>query len=150
MKRWVYRQHEPATVEQIRSDYSVSPLLARLLAQRQIDDIGGFLKPGLSALHDPYLMLGMQRAVERIRAAVANRERILVYGDYDVDGTTSVVVLKTAIELLGGLFEALGEHSDKLLLLAQTGLEIRSARCIGIRWEICLKRCRFHSPPSLV
>ncbi len=103
MKHWVYRQHETALVERIRSDYRVSPLLAQLLAQRGVEDINSFLKPSLSALHDPFLMLGMRAAVQRIRGAVANRERILVYGDYDVDGTTSVVLLKTAIELLGGV-----------------------------------------------
>ncbi len=103
MKRWVYRQHESAAVERICSDYRVSPLLARLLAQRGVEDVPGFLQPSLSALHDPFRMLGMRAAVERIRGAVANRERILVYGDYDVDGTTSVVLLKTAIELLGGV-----------------------------------------------
>ncbi len=103
MKRWVYRDHESAAVESIRADYRVSPLLARLLVQRGIEDVRGFLEPSLSALHDPFLMLGMRAAVERIRGAVANHERILVYGDYDVDGTTGIVLLKTAIELLGGV-----------------------------------------------
>ncbi len=155
MKRWVYRPHEAAAAEQIRSDHQVSPLLARLLAQRGVGDIGGFLKPGLSALHDPYRMLGMQPAVERIRAAVANHERILVYGDYDVDGTTSVVLLKTAIELLGGVAafhvphrvrEGYGMRSEfveraahekvRLLISVDTGIRdgevVEHARGLGI------------------
>ena len=61
-----------------------------------------FLDPSLENLHDPYLMAGMDAAVARIRRAIDGREGILIYGDYDVDGTTSVVVLKKAIELAGG------------------------------------------------
>jgi single-stranded-DNA-specific exonuclease len=61
-----------------------------------------FLHPSLDNLHDPLTMLGMPQAVERLRAAIGAREKILIYGDYDVDGTTSVVVLKKAIELAGG------------------------------------------------
>ncbi len=101
--RWVCRPHDSAAVEKIRSDHDVSPLMARLLAQRGIEDVDGFLQPGLAALHDPFRMSGMRAAVERIRRALANRERILIYGDYDVDGTTGVVLLKTAVELLGGI-----------------------------------------------
>ena len=103
MKRWVCRPHDSAAVDKIRSDHGVSRLMARLLAQRGIEDVDGFLQPGLAALHDPFRMSGMRAAVERIRRALANRERILIYGDYDVDGTTGVVLLKTAVELLGGI-----------------------------------------------
>jgi single-stranded-DNA-specific exonuclease len=62
-----------------------------------------FLNPEPSHLHDPFLMLGMSAAVERLERAIAAREPILLYGDYDVDGTVAVVLLKTAIEMLGGL-----------------------------------------------
>src|SRR4029077_1464367 len=58
--------------------------------------------PSISQLHSPYLMSGMKAAVDRIEAAIANKESILIYGDYDVDGTTAIVILKTAIELCGG------------------------------------------------
>ena len=61
-----------------------------------------FLAPSLAHLHSPYLMPGMKAAVERIEAAIENKEAILIYGDYDVDGTTAIVILKTAIELCGG------------------------------------------------
>ena len=61
-----------------------------------------FLAPSLSHLHSPYLMTGMKAAVDRIEAAIENKESILIYGDYDVDGTTAIVILKTAIELCGG------------------------------------------------
>src|SRR5882762_7390441 len=61
-----------------------------------------FLAPSLSHLHSPYLMTGMKAAVDRIEAAIQSKEPILIYGDYDVDGTTAIVILKTAIELCGG------------------------------------------------
>ena len=64
-----------------------------------------FLTPSLSHLHSPYLMAGMKTAVDRIEAAIENKEPILIYGDYDVDGTTAIVILKTAIELCGGTAE---------------------------------------------
>ena len=64
-----------------------------------------FLTPALSHLHSPYLMAGMKTAVDRIEAAIENKESILIYGDYDVDGTTAIVILKTAIELCGGTAE---------------------------------------------
>lgn len=79
--------------------------LARLLVLRGITDPGPadrFLSPSLSHLHSPYQMTGMRIAVERLASAIARKERILIYGDYDVDGTTAIVVLKTAIELCGG------------------------------------------------
>jgi single-stranded-DNA-specific exonuclease len=64
-----------------------------------------FLNPAIDQLHSPYLMCGMRPAVERLRAAIEKKERILIYGDYDVDGTMAVVILKTAIELCGGVCE---------------------------------------------
>jgi single-stranded-DNA-specific exonuclease len=82
-----------------------STLLARLLVMRNITDPESaerFLAPSLSHLHSPYAMTGLRTAVERLAAAIARKEGILIYGDYDVDGTTAIVVLKTAIELCGG------------------------------------------------
>ena len=79
--------------------------LARLLTMRGIADAETaerFLSPSLDHLHSPYSMLGMTTAVERLDAAIEKKEGILIYGDYDVDGTTAVVILKTAIELCGG------------------------------------------------
>jgi single-stranded-DNA-specific exonuclease len=80
-------------------------VLAELLVARGITTAAeafAFLNPELAHLHDPFLMLGMSAAVERLEAAIARREPVLLYGDYDVDGTTAVVLLKTAIEMLGG------------------------------------------------
>jgi single-stranded-DNA-specific exonuclease len=80
-------------------------VLAELLAARGVTDAQqahSFLNPDISHLHDPLLMLGMAEAVARVERAIAAGESILLYGDYDVDGTTAVVLLKTAIEMLGG------------------------------------------------
>src|SRR2546430_10657948 len=81
------------------------PVLADLLGRRGIDDPEAaqrFLKPELAHLHDPLQMSGMKSALDRLEAAVERKEKILIYGDYDVDGTTAIVILKTAIELCGG------------------------------------------------
>jgi single-stranded-DNA-specific exonuclease len=79
--------------------------LARLLVMRGVNDpetAERFLAPSLADLHSPYLMAGMKAALDRLDAAIENKEGILIYGDYDVDGTTAIVILKTAIELCGG------------------------------------------------
>ncbi|MFZ0135555.1 MAG: single-stranded-DNA-specific exonuclease RecJ [Candidatus Sulfotelmatobacter sp.] len=79
--------------------------LARLLIRRGITDLDSaarFLFPSLDHLHAPEEMLGLRAAVDRLAAAVENKEPILIYGDYDVDGTMAVIILKTAIELCGG------------------------------------------------
>src|SRR5215831_1129959 len=81
------------------------PVLAEMLVRRGICDpvaATSFLQPSLEHLHDPLLMSGMKLAVDRLEAAVERKEKILIYGDYDVDGTTAIVILKTAIELCGG------------------------------------------------
>lgn len=79
--------------------------LARLLILRGITEPAAayrFLNPDISHLHAPDLLLGMRAAIERIVAAIERKETILIYGDYDVDGTTAIVILKTAIEMCGG------------------------------------------------
>jgi len=79
--------------------------LANLLATRGISDEDSairFLNPSLTNLYSPYLMTGMKAAVDRLDAAIESKEPLLIYGDYDVDGTSAVVVLKTAVELCGG------------------------------------------------
>ena len=86
-------------------DQQLAATLARLLVMRGIVDPDAaerFLTPSLAHLHSPYLMLGMKAAVDRLDAAIERKEGVLIYGDYDVDGTTAIVILKTAIELCGG------------------------------------------------
>ncbi len=93
-KRWVYKPLPPAVqLEQLSRDINVNPYLTAILLQRGIHDLERarqFFRPSLSDLHDPFLMKDMRQAVQRIEQAVARQEKILIYGDYDVDGTTAV------------------------------------------------------------
>lgn len=93
-KRWVFKPiPEEKTVKDLSSAINVVPAMATMLAQRGIetfDQAKTFFRPSLSDLHDPFLMKDMDKAVERIKKAFSQKEKILVYGDYDVDGTTSV------------------------------------------------------------
>ena len=94
-----------------------------------------FLNPDVSHLHDPLLMRGMDVAVERVERAIAERKPILLYGDYDVDGTTAVVLLKTAIEMLGGMVRFHVPHR----LLEGYGLQssvLEAAYADGVRLVI--------------
>ena len=84
---------------------SALPVLADLLVGRGIEEpesAARFLSPALGDLHDPLRMSGMKSALDRLEAALERKEKILIYGDYDVDGTTAIVILKTAIELCSG------------------------------------------------
>ena len=82
--------------ENIAKELGISPVLAQLLVQRGIttfDEAKKFFRPQLTDLHDPFLMKDMDKAVQRINQAIANKEKILVYGDYDVDGATAVALV---------------------------------------------------------
>ncbi|MBE2288993.1 MAG: single-stranded-DNA-specific exonuclease RecJ [Chitinophagaceae bacterium] len=92
-KRWTIKPADEAVVNELYNALQVQPALCRLLAVRGIKDYESarlFFRPELSHLHDPFLMKGMKKAVDRISEAIEWHERILVYGDYDVDGTTAV------------------------------------------------------------
>jgi len=96
-KRWVVKEKgDTAVVRQLAGALGVSESLANLMAQRNIssaDEAKSFFNPSLDYLHDPFLMKDMNVAVDRISTAVKKNERILVYGDYDVDGTTAVALM---------------------------------------------------------
>jgi single-stranded-DNA-specific exonuclease len=99
--KWAIPTPNPAAVEQLSRQLDCPPPIASLLISRGITDPAAahtFFNPSMDDLHDPLLMLGMKPAVERIQRAVLASEPILIYGDYDVDGTTATVLLKTAIE----------------------------------------------------
>ncbi len=98
--RWTLHPTDLPPAEALTRALACPPAIARILAARHIapDTTQTFLHPQLSDLHDPNLLRGMPEAVARIQRAVAAGEKILIYGDYDVDGTTATVLLKTAIE----------------------------------------------------
>ena len=96
-KRWVIKEKgDTAVVKQLSNALGISEALANLMAQRNIttpDEAMAFFEPDLGYLHDPFLMKDMNIAVERISTAIKKNEKILVYGDYDVDGTTAVALM---------------------------------------------------------
>jgi single-stranded-DNA-specific exonuclease len=103
--RWVYAEPErEESVRALQNDLNVPPIIAKLLAIRGVDDFDTaktFFRPKLKMLHDPYLMQDMELGATRLAEAVRNREKILVYGDYDVDGTTSTAMLYTFLKDFG-------------------------------------------------
>ena len=143
--RWRFANADAAAVERLKAEAGFNPLQAHLLAIRGITtpaDAQRFLSPSLEQLHSPYLMRGMEMAVERISSAIANQETILIYGDYDVDGTTAVVILKTAIELCGGttdfhvphrIKEGYGIKDDVIERAAAAGVKLVISVDTGIR-----------------
>jgi single-stranded-DNA-specific exonuclease len=102
--KWIPKDTpNPQTVEHLSVQLNIGESMATLLAQRGIDTFEKarrFFRPQYSDLHDPFLMKDMDKAMERIEAAIANGERIMVYGDYDVDGTTSVAVVYSFFQKL--------------------------------------------------
>jgi single-stranded-DNA-specific exonuclease len=103
-KRWRVRRQDSEQAASLARVLGVSPILAALLIARGYDDDSSarsFLTPGYNQIHEPYLMLGMREAVARLETAIDNDESILIYGDYDVDGTTGTAVLLRALKLLG-------------------------------------------------
>ena len=95
-KRWRTINLPLQATEALRNELKIHPVLCGILAHRGIDDYQrakSFFRPALSDLHDPFLMKDMHRAVERIVEGISQHEKILVYGDYDVDGTTAVAIM---------------------------------------------------------
>lgn len=124
---------------------SAAPILAPLLVRRGLTDLDSasiFLSPSISHLHAPELMTGLPAAVDRISAAIERKESILIYGDYDVDGTMAVVILKTAIELCGGsadfhvphrIREGYDMRDDVIERAAAAGIRLIVSVDMGIR-----------------
>ena len=103
-KKWEINKPDEEKVKEIENKYQINNLLAKILVNRGITtekDIKQFLNPTRKDFYDPYLMPDMQKAVERIIKAIDNKEKVLIYGDYDVDGITSVTVLKSFLEERG-------------------------------------------------
>jgi len=148
--RWVLNPADSATVSTLANDLGCPQAIAALLYARGICDpeqAKRFLNPTLDDLHDPNLMLGMVSAVDRIRTAVATGQSILIYGDYDVDGTTATVLLKTAIERIAPpgvpaqvsyhvphrLREGYGIQNSRLAEAAAAGVRLVISVDTGIR-----------------
>ncbi len=143
--RWRHLTADSAEIDRLCQETDISPVLARLLILRGIKTAAAgstYLKPSLDQLHSPYQMRGMTVAIERLSSAITNKEQILIYGDYDVDGTTAVVILKTAIELCGGaadfhvphrIKEGYGIKDDVIERAAAAGVKLVISVDTGIR-----------------
>ena len=102
--RWETLACDEPAADRLAAALGIAPVVARLLCQRGLEDpeaAARFLNPALDQLHDPMALTDMPAAIERILGAVARRERIAIHGDYDVDGITSTVIVRRALELLG-------------------------------------------------
>jgi single-stranded-DNA-specific exonuclease len=102
---WNTHPCDDACADRLERELGITPVIARLLAIRglgDLDEASRFLKPSLDHLLDPFRLTDMSRAVDRLTRAIAKGEKIAVHGDYDVDGITSTVILRRALELLGG------------------------------------------------
>lgn len=103
-KKWKYKELDEEKIDEIVKKFNVPELLATVLVNRGIvddEEIRVFLNPTRSDFHDPYLMPDMEIAVERIIKAIDNQEKVIIYGDYDVDGITSITVLKKFLKTCG-------------------------------------------------
>lgn len=96
-KRWeIIKQGDPEIISNLAELLNIDEILANLLAQRGVknfEEARAFFRPSLDNLHDPFLMKDMDLAVDRVNKAIDNKEKVLIYGDYDVDGTTSVALM---------------------------------------------------------
>ena len=152
--RWVIREADPASVRNLSDALGISLLLARLLALRGLTDEEAarrFLSPELTHLHDPFRMLGMEAAVRRIFQAAERREKILIYGDYDVDGTVAVVILDAALKRVGAearhhipdrMREGDGMRTEVIERARQEGFSVLISVDTGIRAFAVVERAR--------
>ena len=157
-QRWTPVEPHPEQAAALAKAARLPLVLAELLVARGIGEPAeafAFLNPEIAHLNDPLLMLGIDAAVARLERAIADHEPVLLYGDYDVDGTTAVVLLKTAIEMLGGVarfhvphrlregyglqsgvLEAAAAEGVRLVITVDTGMrafaEAETARRLGL------------------
>ena len=155
---WNTKPHDEGAAAALAQALGVSPVTARLLAIRGIidpDEASRFMNPTLDQLYDPYRLAGLECAADRLLLAITNRDRIAVHGDYDVDGITSTVILRRALELLGadvghfiperltdgyglqpGTIDRLHAEGVKLIVSVDCGIRApeaaRRARALGV------------------
>ena len=103
-KRWIIREdYDLETVEKLAASLGVDKIIATLLVERGVttfEEARRFFRPGLDQIHDPFLMKGMREAINRINEAIKRQDRIMVYGDYDVDGTSAVALVYSYLKEL--------------------------------------------------
>lgn len=103
-RTWTFSRVDPIRADELSAQCGLLPMIAQVLLNRGIDTpetVHRFLRPSLDGLHDPFLLSGMKRAVERVRQAIDRNEKIVVYGDFDVDGTVSTALMMLLFRTLG-------------------------------------------------
>jgi single-stranded-DNA-specific exonuclease len=143
--KWNIASSDPDGADKLAAALNITPLAARILYSRGFHDADAarrFLHPSLDDLHDPYLLKSMPEAVARLRQAIERKEPILLYGDYDVDGTSAIVVLKKGLDLLGAiasfhvphrLRDGYGMKSEVVDAAAAAGVKLIVSVDTGIR-----------------
>jgi single-stranded-DNA-specific exonuclease len=159
---WHTRPHDETAASALASELKVSGVTARLLAMRGLtdpDEASRFLNPSLEQLYDPYKLTGLEAAADRLMTAIANRERVSVHGDYDVDGITSTVILRRALELLGGnvthfiperLTDGYGLQPATIDRLHAEGVKLIVSVDCGIRGADAARRARQHGVDLII
>src|SRR5215216_4930415 len=153
-KRWIQTQCDKASLARLARELHVSETIATLLANRGITEpetAHKFLNPSIKDLHDPFTMADMREAVARILQAIGRKEKILIYGDYDVDGTTSTVILKKALSLIGAdvsyyiperLKDGYGLRDDAMEMARDRGFGLIISVDTGIRAQQVVEHAR--------
>lgn len=143
-KKWQIYDTDENKIKEIQEKYQINKLLATILANRNItkqEDIRLFLEPTRNDFHDPFLMQDMEKAVKRILQAIEKQEKVTIYGDYDVDGITSITVLKSFLQDRGlevktyipnRLEEGYGLNKEAIEKIAQNGCQLMITVDCGI------------------
>ena len=142
-KKWQIYESNNEKIEEISRKYNLNKLLATILVNRKIEEnqIEIYLNPNRKNFHDPFLMPDMEIAVNRILKAIGNKEKIIIYGDYDVDGITSITVLKSFLKDRGievdqyipnRLEEGYGLNNPAVKKIAEQGYDLMITVDCGI------------------
>src|SRR5215831_15662764 len=152
--KWDRVASDDAAAAKLAAALNLAPIVARLLCQRGFADpeqASRFLNPSLDHLHDPMALADMGLAVDRVLGAIARKERIAIHGDYDVDGVTSTVILRRALELLGAdvvhfiperLKDGYGLQPSAIERLHAAGVALVVSVDCGIRGSDAARRAR--------
>ena len=143
IKKWQIYESNNEKIEEISKKYNLNKLLATILVNRNIEEnqIETYLNPNRKNFHDPFLMPDMEIAVNRILKAIGNKEKIIIYGDYDVDGITSITVLKSFLKDRGidvdqyipnRLEEGYGLNNPAVKKIAEQGYDLMITVDCGI------------------
>ena len=153
-KKWIQPRCDGASVARLARELRLSEFTATMLVNRGItdpDEAERFLNPSIAYLHDPFLMRDMREAVTRIMRAIELKEKILIYGDYDVDGTTSTVILKKALSIIGAdvsyyiperLKDGYGLRDDAMKMAKDSGFHLIISVDTGIRAQQAVEHAR--------